>query len=443
MILRHGERQAKRMFEIVSKAINWSIIAAFIVCFSYQAVYFFVRYRKKPQIAETGRKNRYAVLIAARNEERVIGDLIDSIHGQTYPGYLLDIFVVADNCTDRTAEVVRCKGAECYERVNREKVGKGYALEFLLNQLMKDGVLEDYEGYFIFDADNILQRDYVEEMNRVFNSGYEVVTSYRNSKNFGENWISFGYGLWFLHEAEFLNKGRMAYGNSCMVSGTGYLISTKVLLKNNGWKFFLLTEDIEFSADCILNDIKIGYCGNAEFFDEQPTRLKDSWNQRLRWVKGYYQVFGKYGRRLASKTAREHSFSAYDMMMGYLPAFLLTSVASLIGLAMLVIGIVAAQNWMFTLQSVGVFLISTFAAMFVLGIYTEVTQWKKIPCSNQKKIAYLFTFPIFMYTYFPIAIAAISRKVEWKPIQHGLKREPQVQLAGGGAMMRGIPQGIK
>ena len=428
------------MFELVSRVINWSIIAAFIVCFSYQAIYFFVRYLKKPQIADTGKKNRYAVLIAARNEERVIGDLIDSIHDQSYPGYLLDVFVVADNCTDRTAAIARWKGAECYERFNKMQVGKGYALEYLLNQLSRDGVLEDYEGYFVFDADNILQRNYVEEMNKVFNSGYEVVTSYRNSKNFGANWISFGYGLWFLHEAEFLNKGRMAFGSSCMVSGTGYLVSTRVLQKNHGWKFFLLTEDIEFSADCIANDIRIGYCEKAEFFDEQPTRLRDSWNQRLRWVKGYYQVFGKYGGRLAGKALREKSFSSYDMMMGYLPAFLLTSVASLIGLAMLVIGIVSAQNWMFTLQSVGVFLISTFAAMFLLGIYTEATQWKKIPCSNGKKIAYLFTFPIFMYTYFPIAIAAMKKKVEWKPMQHGLTREKQNTLTARSALIKGISE---
>ena len=431
------------MFELVSRIINWSIIAAFIVCFSYQAVYFFVRYIKKPKFVENGKNNRYAVLIAARNEERVIGDLIDSIHDQTYPGYLLDVFVVADNCTDRTAAIARWKGAECYERFNKEQVGKGYALEYLLNQLSRDGILEDYEGYFIFDADNILQRNYVEEMNRVFNSGYEVVTSYRNSKNFGANWISFGYGLWFLHEAEFLNKGRMAFGSSCMVSGTGYLVSTKVLQKNNGWKFFLLTEDIEFSADCIVNDIKIGYCEKAEFFDEQPTRMIDSWNQRLRWVKGYYQVFAKYGKRLAGKASKEKSFSSYDMMMGYLPAFLLTSIASVIGLVMLVIGIAAAQDFFFTLKSIGVFFVSTFAAMFLLGAYTEITQWKKIPCSNGKKIAYLFTFPFFMYTYFPIAIAAMKRKVEWKPMQHGLKREPQVRLTSRSVVMKGISHEMK
>lgn len=430
------------MYELIPKIINWSIIAAFAICFSYQAIYFFVRYIKKTGVSRTEEKKRYAVLIAARNEERVIGGLIDSIENQTYPGHLLDVFVVADNCTDRTAAIARWKGAICYERNNKEQVGKGYALQFLLKRLSEDHILDDYDGYFVFDADNILQKNYVEEMNQVFNAGYQVVTSYRNSKNFGSNWISFGYGLWFLHEAQFLNKGRMAFGSSCMVSGTGYLISTEVIKKNDGWKFFLLTEDIEFTADCILNDIKIGYCEKAEFFDEQPTRLLDSWNQRIRWIKGYYQVFGKYGISLVKKGLRERSFTCYDMLMGYLPAFVLTSVSSFIGLAELVIGIATAQDLGYTFFSIVMFVLTTFSAMFILGIYTAVTQWDKIHVSTGKKIAYLLAFPIYMYTYFPIAVAALKRKVEWKPMLHGMSQERR-KTAGSIAYLKQSANSIK
>lgn len=411
------------MLDVLPKIVNWSIISAFLICFSYQAIYFFVRYRKKIAIAQTDQKGRYAVLIAARNEEQVIGDLIDSIHNQEYPQDKLDIYVIADNCSDRTENIARWKGAYCYVRHNREQIGKGYALEYLLDRLSEEGKLASYDGYFVFDADNILQKNYVEEMNRVFRAGYQVVTSYRNSKNFGANWISFGYGLWFLHEAELLNKGRMAFGSSCMVSGTGYLISTEVILKNNGWKYFLLTEDIEFTADCILNDIRIGYCEKAEFFDEQPTRLIDSWNQRIRWIKGYYQVFGKYGKALVKKLFREKKFACYDMLMGYLPAFVLTAAASVAGITELLITVCTAKEPDFIIFSIGMFFVNTFLVMFLLGIYTTVTQWKRIAVRPGKKLLYLFTFPIYMYTYFPIAIAAMKRKVEWKPVRHGEEKK--------------------
>lgn len=348
--------------------------------------------------------------------------------------------MVADNCTDKTADVARFAGAMVYERFNKEQVGKGYALKYLLDQLMAREDWSEYDGFFIFDADNILEADYVEEMNHTFNQGYPVVTSYRNSTNFGDNWISSGYAIWFLHEAQWLNRGRMAVGANCMVQGTGYVVAREILEKNNGWKFFLLTEDIEFTADCALNDIKIGYCEKAMFYDEQPTGFKDSWNQRIRWIKGYFQVFKKYKKQLvwgvlqnefsvneaeesigkmgSEGQIRKRRLSCYDMLMAQLPAFIVTAFASAVSILLLVIGIATAQDISFIIYTIGEFLVKIYAAMFLLGIYTIATEWKHIHMSTAKKIGYIFTFPLYMYTYVPISFAALKRKVEWKPIAH-------------------------
>lgn len=172
--------------------------------------------------------NRYAVLICARNEQRVIGDLIASLRGQTYSQGLLSIFVLADNCTDDTAMVARVAGANVYERFNQVQVGKGYALQELLEHLEQD-YPQGFDGYFVFDADNILAPNYVEAMNRTFSDGHDIVTSFRNSKNYGDNWISAGYALWFLRESRYLNHARFLLGTSCAVSGTGFLFSRRVL----------------------------------------------------------------------------------------------------------------------------------------------------------------------------------------------------------------------
>ena len=187
------------MLVTITRVINWSILFAFIACFSYQMIYLITPYIKKEKEHKTLQLHRYAVLIAARNEENVLGDLLDSIHAQNYPSELVDIYVVADNCTDSTAEVAYTHDAYVYERFNRIQVGKGYALKYLLDQISLSNNLEDYDGFFIFDADNILDENYITEMNKTFNDGYDAVTSYRNSKNFGDNWISHGYVLWFLH----------------------------------------------------------------------------------------------------------------------------------------------------------------------------------------------------------------------------------------------------
>ena len=154
-------------------------------------------------------------------------------------------------------------------------------------------------------------------MNKVFDRGYNVITSYRNSKNYDTNWITSGYSLWFIREAKYLNNPRMMLKTSCAVSGTGFLVNSSIIKKNNGWKFNLLTEDIQFSVVNILEGEKIGYCESAMFYDEQPTTFKQSWNQRMRWSKGFYQVMFRYGRELIAMMfkKREMFVSCYDMFM--------------------------------------------------------------------------------------------------------------------------------
>ena len=138
--------------------------------------------------------------------------------------------MVADNCTDGTAEVARRAGAFVYERFDQSKKGKGYAMDYLFRRLAEEGK-DVYDGYFVFDADNLVDPGFVAEMNRTFDRGYDAVTCYRNSKNFGTNWISAGYSIWFLREARFLNFPRTLLGTNCHVSGTGFLVSAQVIRK--------------------------------------------------------------------------------------------------------------------------------------------------------------------------------------------------------------------
>ncbi len=282
------------------KKIDMMIGILFTLCYAYQLLYIPVSlfFRERKMEAEGTGRNDYAVLIPARNEEKVIGDLIDCLKGQTYPENKLHVFVMADNCTDSTAAVAAAHGAAVFTRYDRNRVGKGYVLDAMLREI-KSVKPDGYDGYFVFDADSILEPDYVEQMDRTFCQGYGIVTSYRNSKNYGDNWISAGYALWFLRESRYLSRPRHLLGGSCAVSGTGFLFSREVEEETGGWPFHLLTEDIEFSVDQITSGRKIGYCGGAVLYDEQPTAFRQSWDQRMRWSRGYLQVFKKYGRKLA------------------------------------------------------------------------------------------------------------------------------------------------
>ena len=402
----------------VIKLINYMIAVVFTVCYAYQLIYlaipFFIRKVKHKSI----KKHKFAVLISARNEEKVIGNLIETIKMQDYPQKLIKVFVVADNCTDNTAQVSKDAGAIVFERFNTAQVGKGYALDFLLQKINEKYSIERFDGYFVFDADNLLKPNYITEMNKTFSDGYEVITSYRNSKNYGDNWISAGYALWFLRESRFLNNSRMILGSSCAVSGTGFMFSDKILKKYGGWKFFLLTEDIEFSVNNILNDVKIGYCDGAILYDEQPVKFSQSWNQRMRWAKGYLQVIRKYGIKLLKKASIKLDFSAYDMSMVLMPAVVLTVIGILCNVSISVISLLAGKGLWVSLESILEFTRNSYLMMYLVGLLTTVTEWKQIHTSVIKKILYTFTFPIFMATYIPISFVAFFKKVEWKPIEH-------------------------
>ncbi len=400
----------------ILKLVNYLIALVFFGCYAYQFVYIPIALLRRPKPHKRSVKHRYAVLICARNEQRVIGELIDSVHSQTYGRDFLKVFVIADNCTDSTAAVARAAGATVYERSDKTRVGKGWALEELTRRVRED-FPESFDGYFVFDADNILDKNYITEMNKTFSDGYEIVTSYRNSKNYGDNWISSGYALWFLREARYMNGARHMLGCSCAVSGTGFLFSQRILEKRDGWHYHLLTEDIEFSVDQMIDGEKIGYCREAHLYDEQPVKFKQSWRQRMRWAKGYIQVFRKYGLRLIGSTLRG-SFSAYDMTMYIMPAMVLTFIGTVANISAGIVGAVRGDNLLIALVSLGQCLLNAYLLMYFIGFLTTLSEWKNIKASAAKKILYTFTFPLFMFTYIPISLAALFAKVTWKPIEH-------------------------
>lgn len=380
-------------------------------------------------IEKDGEPHRFGFVIAARNEENVIANLIESIRQQNYPSDMIDVFVVADNCTDKTADVAREAGAVVYERFNDEQVGKSYALNYLFNKINADyGSYRAYDGYFIFDADNIVGKDFTRAMNNEFCKGYRVVTGYRNSKNFGTNWITAGYSIAFMREAKYLNNSRKLLKSSTMVSGTGYLVSSEIIEENKGWHFNLMTEDIQLSAHLISNNEKIGYAKDAMFYDEQPTTFMQSWHQRMRWTKGFYQVQWHYGYKLFRNFFSQPSMmlSKYDAFMTLAPSTIFTLISA--GIMCVSVGLnikdmdAAMAMVPETITAIITGIVQFYLVTFIWGLFTIITEWDKIIAPNSKKILYLFTYPFFMFTYLPMAFFALFTKVTWRPIKHTVSK---------------------
>ena len=402
--------------------INTILGVSMFILYLYQFYYIFVAITRRPkQYESTDKSNRYAFLIAARNEETVIANLLQSIHNQDYPSNNIDIYVVADNCSDNTALISKRCGAHVLERFDKKYVGKGYALNFLLKSIAADKGIDYYDAYFVFDADNILEENYVTEMDKAFSSGYRVVTSYRNSKNYGQSWVSSSYALWFLREARYLNNSRSLLNVSGAVSGTGFMVSSEVFKKNDGWRHHLLTEDIEFSVDMIIRGEVIGYCHNAMFYDEQPVTFRQSCRQRMRWAKGFLQVYRNYGLKLFLGIFKRNAFSCFDMTMSIAPAFFFTVGSMLINWSAAIFSLIKFGSISkIILYYCFHFLIVSYLLMFSLGILTIVSERKRIYCKKSKVLMHLLLFPVFMMSYIPISIAAIFTKVRWKQISHSV-----------------------
>lgn len=264
---------------------------------------------RKKKLAECEPYKKFALVIAAHNEELVIGHVIDSLLNQNYPRELYDIFVAADNCTDKTAAVARKHGALVYKRYNTEKTGKGHALEWIFK------IIEDsdnqYDVISVFDADNLVSSNYLYEMNRQLCKGYQVVQGYINSKNPFDSWITFSYSIAFWLSNRTFQLPRFNLGLSCGLCGTGFCVDVSVL-KKIGWGATCLTEDLEFTMKLAMNGMKVAWSHDAIVYDEKPLTLRQSWRQRKRWMQGHADCAGRYLIPLLKKAFKEGNLATFD-----------------------------------------------------------------------------------------------------------------------------------
>lgn len=393
--------------------------------------------------------HKYAVIVAARNEENVIGNLIESVRMQNYPEDMLDIFVVADNCTDNTAKIARELGAVCYERFDNDHRTKGYALQYLVECIRRDYGIDSYEGYILFDADNLLAPDYLERMNDAFDAGEKIVTSYRNTKNFGDNWISASYGVHWLRTVRNEHRPRSLFHLATRIQGTGFLFSHELI--EDGWNWVSLTEDRAFCADAVAKGYKISYNHDAIFYDEQPTSIKIAMRQRIRWAKGHLQAFVEIGPKLlwhiffTGGVASVHEkgevtplkrlfnnirlrFISLDMLSVVYTRSLFITFKRLIWLA-LRIAIICITAKDFNIAPIWAAVYSVIwwniegcLKNMLVALYVYIIEQRRIEkIPFFKTLWFAFTFPVFDLIGKLSLVIALFTKVEWKPIPHDSK----------------------
>lgn len=367
--------------------------------------------KKKHTVGSHAPQKRFAVLIAARNEEKVISNLIDSLKRQEYPRRLYDIFVIPNNCTDDTTRVAAEAGAQILH-VKAPVKTKGDVLQQAFVSLKRSG----YDGYVIFDADNVVSPCFLKRMNDALCAGYYAAQGKRDSKNRRGNWISGCYTIYFGTINIFVNRARMNLKRSANLYGTGCMISAQLLLET-GYAVKTLTEDMEYTMLCVLKNRKIAFIEDAVFYDEQPTKLLTSMRQRKRWTAGSYHCIGEYYRKLLSSALKKRNKSALDVLLFALTPLFQVATVILPGIVFLASLLVkgafvdaAATGWLSLFSAaagyIGQVLFSGFVT-FIAG------------ARIRDNIPGILTFPLFLISWLPLSFYCLFKKdVGWEPIDH-------------------------
>ena len=379
---------------IIQQALVW-IVTIFWLYQFIVSICSLVKLKDKPIIEE--KQNRFMAIIPAHNEESVIGNLVESLKKQDYPKHLYDIYVIADNCTDKTAEIAKNAGAIVYERFDKENKTKGHALNWFLGQKIEEDA--PYDAFCVFDADNIVDENFIKNMNKKLCQGEDVVQGYRDIKNPTDSWVSAGYAIFYWTMNRFYHLARYNLGLSPLINGTGFMVKFDVV-KPHGWDTKTLTEDIEFSLKRIIAGKKLGWATDAIVYDEQPVDFKQSWSQRSRWTVGHIQCIEHYTKDLAVATKENKTLMNFDgflYIIGSIPMFILTLVLLAINFIMFFANGITAVDLVINILR---YLIPTFLLPIGTAILIMILDKKPI----KPMLKGLVCYPLFLGSWLLINI---------------------------------------
>ena len=396
--------------------INYSIQLIFLALGLYYfiiSIFGFIPRREDGKISD--KVHSFALVVAAHNEEAVIGNMVESLGMLNYPKDKYKIFVIADNCTDETARVAREAGADVHERFNKTERGKGYALEWMFEKIFN--MEEKFDFISIFDADNIAHPEFLNSMNKQASKGHRAIQGYIDSKNPTDSWISYSYSISFWTINKLFQQSRSNLGLSCQLCGTGFSLQTD-LLKEIGWFSTCLTEDMEFTMRLAQNNVKVAWANDAVVYDEKPITFMQSWKQRKRWMQGHADVASRFCIPLMKKSIKERKMVPLDCALYLLQPLRIISMgmitimawiqAAYPGSNLIIWGLVPTYIW------------NTFVVLqFAWGPLVLISEKK----FTKRTLPMYFVYMFYSLTWVPIAVVGVANKnnKEWFHTQHTRK----------------------
>ena len=362
--------------------------------------------RRRPRYPRATPKTRFAVVVAARNEEAVIADLVYSVRNQRYPRELADVYVVPNNCTDFTEAAAASAGAHIIHCLGPVR-SKGDALHQAFTQLLPKG----YDAFLVLDADNTLSPDYLARMNDAFAAGAMVCKSRMAAANPTAAPVAGCYALYNALFDLIWNRPRAALGLSAKLVGSGFAVRREVLERLGGWNTATIAEDAEFAAQLAQAGYQVEWVREAVNYDEEPTDFRLSLRQRRRWCSGVMQVAK---RRLVPLWRKDSPAPRlrWDMTMFLLAPFT-GSVSALLLAGSLLAGVLTGDMAGVTVCLGSMCL--AWAGGVVLGAALCLLGGYRL----RGMTAAAALFPVFLFSFLPLQVISLFWDTkQWQAVPH-------------------------
>lgn len=405
---------------IVMGAISWYYVAGF-----------FLAMKRTPKVPHSDKYTKFAILIPARNESKVVINIINALKKQTYNAESFDVWFITENEDDETNKIATENGYRYFVRdeLTEKRKTKGFALQECIRHFKNNNI--KYDAYMIFDADNVMDANYLEKMNDLRQTGVEVGVGYRNFTNINQNWLTSGSAILFTYMNSFTSKNRTILFKKALIAGTGYYVNADIIDEAGGWIFTGLTEDTEFTTYCEYHNINMMYYPHINFYDEQSPKFMTNHNQHIRWVWGFIEKRKRFttgGKNHHATSKARHRASIFEYKTSIIPF----AAATITDFLLLVISIIlwgfsfhfdpsfSHIMWIHILTQ-ALFLYSLFV---IVAIATIAHNYNKLKMKWWMIIISVITYPFYfadlLFAFLHGLLSPSARKV-WKPITHSGK----------------------
>ncbi len=244
----------------------------------------FIPKRKKSTPAT---RKKFAIVIPAHNEEKVIEGTLRSALHIDYPKELFDIIVVADNCNDQTAKTALSCGAIVFQRYDTTRRGKGYALNWIIPQVLERLPAPGYDACVFVDADSVISKNFLEEMNISLHEGHRVIQSSDLVLDNNNAWRVQMMLIAFALQNYVRPLGKSRLGLSILLKGNGMCFSADVL-RTMKWDESSLGEDLDMGLELIRQGERIHFNPDPVVYAIMPAQASSAQTQRVRWEGGRF-----------------------------------------------------------------------------------------------------------------------------------------------------------